>query len=912
MDIQSLWDGLFYYVWIPDLDIFLRLHSEKVKPLDSTIALINEDKICYLAAASRISDALSQDVLLAPMESSVIPLPHQMRALSRALSNDKIRYLLADEVGLGKTIEAGLIMKELKLRGLVKRTLIITPRGLVKQWIAEMLFRFGEDFKLLIPADFPVYRRIIRKENIWFNFDQVICSIDSIKPLTKRSGWTNKQIAEYNRERFEDIISAGWDLVIVDEAHKLGGTTEQVARHKLGQGLAEAVPYILLLSATPHQGKTDAFRRLVSLLDLEAFPDDASVSRERVEPYVIRTEKRRAIDAQGKQLFKPRKTQLLPVSWKKNHQEQHLLYEAVTEYVRMGYNRAVKEKKSYIGFLMVLMQRLVTSSTRAIRATLERRLQVLESPGEQLSLFPEHYEEEWNEMEGDEQVETYLKAKLTALKNEREEVKLLLTMAKKCEIASPDAKAEEILELIYKLQREEGNPDLKILVFTEFIPTQEMLYSFLTDRGFSVVCLNGTMGIEEREKAQEEFAKKLQIMVSTDAGGEGLNLQFCHIVINYDIPWNPMRLEQRIGRLDRIGQNYIVRAINFVFENTVEHRVREVLEQKLSVIFKEFGIDKTGDVLDSSEAGKIFDDLFLDVILNPENLDTKVDDVIKKVQEQIQSAKENLSVLGESDELNHEGAQQLLSHPLPHWVEQMTVSYLKACGGKAEKSNSIWNLFWPNGTSFENVVFSRLDGEKIPGALHLTLENPHIRGLVEKIPQYVIGQPIPIINMPSIPTEIKGIWSLWKVSIHAEDWNRHKIMPHFLHDDGRYLYQTSRLIWDQMLTNTSEICNYLDSSKSCNSFVRIQKSAELQGKPVYEKLQQEHQKLINREKEKGEYTFKARRNALQRIGLPAVRQHRINQLDKEEQAWREKLKKRMIVNPELIPLILIRIEENDN
>ena len=198
--------------------------------------------------------------------------------------------------------------------------------------------------------------------------------MDSVKPLEGRRGWSREEVAEYNRERFEDLVTAGWDLVVVDEAHRLGGSSDQVARYRLGKGLVEAAPYLLLLSATPHQGKTDAFHRLVALLDPAAFPDPVSVNKERVQPYVIRTAKRRAIDANGEQLFKPRNTRLVPVGWSERHRQQRQLYEAVTEYVRMGYNQALREKKSYVGFLMILMQRLVTSSTRAIRTTLERRL----------------------------------------------------------------------------------------------------------------------------------------------------------------------------------------------------------------------------------------------------------------------------------------------------------------------------------------------------------------------------------------------------------------------------------------------------------------------------------------------------------------------------------------------------------
>ena len=249
----------------------MRVWSRQLRPTAET-APRNSAWLSYVTAAARVSDALTQNTLLAPIEASVIPLPHQIRALERAVSGDRVRYLLADEVGLGKTIEAGLIMRELKLRGMVGRTLVVAPRGLLTQWVSEMRTHFDEEFRLLIPSDFPAFRRIARADNVWRTCKQVVCSIDSVKPLDRRRGWSGEQVAEYNRDRFDDVIAAGWDLIIVDEAHRLGGSTDQVARYKLGRGLAKAVPYLLLLSATPHQGKTDAFHRLVSLVDEDAFP----------------------------------------------------------------------------------------------------------------------------------------------------------------------------------------------------------------------------------------------------------------------------------------------------------------------------------------------------------------------------------------------------------------------------------------------------------------------------------------------------------------------------------------------------------------------------------------------------------------------------------------------------------------
>jgi len=736
----------------------------------------------------------------------------------------------------------------------------------------------------------------------------VICPLDSVKPVEGRRGWSKERVAAYNRERFEDLIAAGWDLIIVDEAHRLGGSTEQVARHKLGKGLAQAAPYLLLLSATPHQGKTDAFHRLISLIDPETFPAPESVTRERVQPYVIRTEKRHAIDAQGKPLFKPRRTELVPVRWEAKHRVQRMLYEAVTEYVRVGYNRALREKRTYIGFLMMLMQRLVVSSTRAIRASLERRLEALRAPQEQLKLFPTLSEEEWAELDSQEQIEALLTAHLQYLKDERSEVEFLLEAAARCEHHGPDAKAEALLDWIYRLQAEEGDPELKVLVFTEFVPTQEMLREFLKARGFAVACINGSMSMEERRQAQERFARTARILISTDAGGEGLNLQFCHVVINYDMPWNPMKLEQRIGRVDRIGQENVVRAINFELADSVEHRVREVLEEKLAIIFRELGIDKTSDVLDSALVGPIFDDLYVGAVLDPASIEAKVDQVVEEIQEQARQVRESVSILGTIEELNPRKAQRLLEHPLPHWVERMTVSYLRSHGGRAENKESAWDLLWPDGKAMKQVVFSAKQAVDKPWAQHLTLEHPKVRQLVENLPPFAPGQPIPVITLPGLAPEIMGFWSLWRISISTADWNRRRTMPLFLADDGRVFAPTARHIWDQLLTTPPTILRHLDIETSHQAFERLREAAEQQGKTIYDELVQAHQERLARERAKGEYAFAARRRAIERIGLPQVRNHRLRLLEQEEERFSEQLERRAQVLPELAPSLMLRVE----
>src|SRR5690606_8781417 len=314
IETETLWGETICRVWLPGKDVVVRLPAGRLRSASEASAG-TVDGIVYVAAAARVADTLTQDVLLAPLHASVIPLPLRVRALSRAVSGDRVRYLLADEVGLGKTIEAGLIMRELKLRGLVRRTLVVAPKGLVMQWVQEMENRFRERFHLLMPAEITALSCIEWDANVWQRFDEVVVPMDAVKPLESRRGWSREQVSRYNRERFENLIAAGWDLIIVDEAHRIAGSTDTVARYRLGQALAEAAPYLLLLTATPHQGKTDSFHRLMALLDREAFPGIESIKRERVAPYVIRTEKRRAIDEKGQPLFKPRRTQLVPVVW---------------------------------------------------------------------------------------------------------------------------------------------------------------------------------------------------------------------------------------------------------------------------------------------------------------------------------------------------------------------------------------------------------------------------------------------------------------------------------------------------------------------------------------------------------------------------------------------------------------------
>jgi superfamily II DNA or RNA helicase len=942
-----LWGEVSCRIWLPSQDVVVRVPKSSLLPLSDTLEQSSEpNRVAYIAAAAKVSDAIEgvqsaeNPVLLAPMDSNVIPLPHQIHALKRAMSGDKVRYLFADEVGLGKTIEAGLVIRELKLRGLVKRVLVVAPKGLATQWVSEMSVHFNENFQLVMGEDLEPLKRISsglsagyrggangldkltsseNEANPWRLFDQVIVSLDSVKPVEKRRGWSKEKLDAYNRTRFEDLITAGWDLVIVDESHRLGGSSDTVARYKLGKGLAEAAPYFLLLSATPHQGKTDAFHRLISLLDDKAFPTPESVTRERVAPFVVRTEKRKTVDAKGLPLFKPRETRLIGVAWQSEHYLQEQLYEAVTDYVREGYNRALAQKKRHIGFLMVLMQRLVVSSTSAIRTTLERRLAVLREGLVTSLTEPEQLDlEHWYEEDTEVLVEEFVEARPGDIESEIAEVETLLDLAKRCEAAQPDAKAESLLELIYRLQQSEDELDLKVLIFTEFVPTQMMLTAYLEDRGFSVVTLNGSMDMDERKRAQDQFKDSARVLISTDAGGEGLNLQFCHVIVNYDIPWNPMRLEQRIGRVDRIGQPKVVKAINFVLQDSVEFRVREVLEEKLAIILDEFGVDKTSDVLDSSQTGLVFDVMFTQALMHPDEIEDSVEQALGKLKSEIQDVRDASPIYGLSDEPDIDATESVRLNPLSHWIEQMVVNYVQSQGGEAHKNNQTWSLKWPDGWRLDQAVFSAFDLNGLDSMTLLSLENTRVRGLTKSLPEWVRGQPIPIVSLAGLPATIVGVWALFEVRLVVSDiasetalqipMVRKGYWPVFVNDTGKTFLPTAKHIWDVLLAEPVRLNEFMSERHSVQAFEQVSLALEQTAESLVERLRNLHSSSLEVERERGSVYFDAKRQAILKLGLPEVRQYRLARTEQNEQAWLADLQSAEHVHIEARALLVLKIE----
>jgi superfamily II DNA or RNA helicase len=884
IETRSLWGEDVCRIWLPDRDeTALVARADVCEIDDAPREPVGAAQIAWAAAAARVNAALedeAQRALLAPLQAGVTPLPHQLDALRRAMSGERVRYMLADEVGLGKTIEAGLILRELKLRGRAARVLVVAPKSLAQQWVAEMRTHFGEEFRLVQGEDIAALQRTAPDASAWRMFDQVIVTLDSVKPIERRRGWSDAQIAAWNRTRFEELVAAGWDLVIIDEAHRLGGGSDAVARHQLGRALAEATPHLLLLTATPHQGKSDAFLRLMRLLDEAAFPDEETISRERVRPYVIRTEKRCALDADGRPLFKPRRTELAAVEWQGRHAAQRALYEAVTEYVRRGYDQALRAQDRSIGFLMILMQRLVVSSTRAIRTTLERRLAVLDgqqaradagmNAGEQEMLFgieDEPIGDELVDLDGQQLLDRAVGAPRTRaddVRREREEVRLLAAHARDCEVHASDAKAEALFERILQLQTEENQADLKVLIFTEFVPTQRMLCEFLQARGISTVELNGSMDLDERRRAQEKFRSEVRVLVSTDAGGEGLNLQFCHVVVNYDLPWNPMRIEQRIGRVDRIGQPHVVRAVNFALRDTVEHRVREVLEAKLAVILREFGIDKTGDVLDSAREGELYEGVFAAALQDPTDVERVIERGVNAIAGELRAVRDASPLRDISDVPDMVAAREQRSSPLPHWIARAQAAAAAARGALLPDEDAALN------------------------------------------PPRPVQAPAAAVRVDGFGVPLDGAWGLFEVRLNAARPSR-AFVPVYVDANGRSFPLTAQRLWEHLTMHDCAVGASLRPADAAALRAQLHAAAERDGRTAYDALRARHAATLERDAERMGASFAGRRRAIARLGLPEVRAHRSARLDDEEHAWRVAWEAARTALPELTPLLALKV-----
>lgn len=864
------WGYISYRVFDPATGRVYKAAEEQLQEKEGTNSY-DENYLRYAVLLSKIKNETAGG-LLSSLASGVIPLPHQLHVLNRTMETNNIRYILADEVGLGKTIEAGMIIKELKTRGLVKHVLVVCPTGLVTQWAAEMQEKFHEKFNVILPSDYDTIRRLTDNDDVYGQYDQVISPMDSIKPIEKHAGWTAEKVEAYNEERIYSIINSGWDLIIIDEAHRVAGSTGEVARYKLGYLLSQASPYLLLLSATPHNGKTEPFLRLVRLLDEEAFPNAKSIVKEQVAPYLIRTEKREAIDNNGNKLFKNRVTHLVSLNWDERHTLQRQLYELVADYVSKTYNKAQRNRKKNMCliFLLIIMQRMVTSSTAAVRQSLERRLQVLKNQSTQIGNLTEA---DLAELDIEDGVEEALEAISLDVEAEITELEFIISVAKQAEFQHPDVKVETLVDTIDSLLAEE--PGQKIIVFTEFVATQEYLQKLLVSKGYTVSILNGGMSIEERNEALAEFREKTSIFISTDAGGEGLNLQFSNIIINYDLPWNPMKIEQRCGRADRIGQKRDVHIYNFIITDTVENRVREVLEEKLSVILEEMGVDKYSDVLDSEVAECDFTDAYMNTIAKPYKLEESLKPIESEMKQQLKNSRDYKDIIREEKDLTELVGQE--------------------SNFDVESALRLMLAYYDGWQGVDSTLIDRISMTDAEITKHLKTDLIQDR-----------FSPVLSVGIKDFPNEA-GYFMLWDLSISDGEANQ-RILPIFVNDNFVLRPMAGKRIMEQFLDPHSKLVVRSAPNLAAEDYQKLEKMSMDFAYDSFVELREKQLQKNQESYNKYKYALQLRTEAAGHIGIENIRKSRLARLEKERVEIEKSYAKGKQVFPDFRLALLVRLE----
>jgi len=895
----------------------------KIDQLEEQIGLYSDSKITFLAIVAKIQSEMAHQAMLAPLESNIIPLPHQILALEKVISGQFLRFLLADEVGMGKTIESGLILKELKLRNLVKRALVVVPKSAMGQWQQEMKKHFNEMFHIY-DTDYinTLSRTFARLEldteiNIFTQNNQIIVSMDALKPIETRQGWSKQRVEEYNRYRIQSVLESEFDLLIIDECHKVGGSTTSVGRFQMADVLCNAIPNVLLLSATPHRGKSDHFRRILQLLNADAFAGEGMPRIAELEPYVVRTEKRQAIDYDGQKLFNKRHTYKIEVTLDPTkHSKQKQLYEKVSNYVVDGFNLAQQTKNNSYGFVMILFQRMMSSSTQAILDAMRRRAERLS--GERQEINKENIINNIEEFGFEGQLEMEFEQKIFSLVEETQAnydaelgiLQGLIRDAKDCLDQEIDAKIEFLLSKLTEIKRTEHDPDTKFLIFTEFISTQYMLKNILEEKG-GYICetINGSMEFDQRMSALKQFKETTQILICTDAAGESLNLQFAHIVVNYDMPWNPMVLEQRIGRVDRIGQSNEVQAFNMMLDNSVDKRVYEVIEEKLNQILNQLGIDKTADVLDSTLERDQISRLYLTSLLHPEKFEKESSHWLNEIKEKLRGYKstEGSLPIVDSKDIKAEKVDAIKHSPLPKWLESLTKNYLTTKGIVYQQLLNGVKFKFPGYK--ENIfTFDIRESVNNPIPESLTLQHEIIQSILKEAIPFTESQQIPIVKIKH-RNSLSGYWSLWHLEVNNQFVSNRITMPIFISTDSECFSAFAQSVWDKIIQENDYINCIgvlpVDESKRVFQVVSQRSEELLQGKyEEFEKGILENTEKIKINKEKA---FAFQELQMNRIGIENIRQSRLSRLYKEKEEWENTFVTAKQIVPNLTCLLMVNI-----
>ena len=713
-------------------------------------------------------------------------LPHQILLVHDLVSRNDRRLLVADEVGLGKTIETGMLLRELIARGEAERVLIVTPAGLTRNWNQELEDCFRLHFEIL-NHDFSDHGSAT-----WEKHHMVIASIDTLKVA----------------RRVQRLLYApAWDLVVFDEAHHLsrtrsGNKTTTTQNYRLAEALRGHTRDFLFLTATPHQGNAYQFWSLVQLLNDQLFasPDDLAYHRELLLRVMVRRTKREVTDAKGAPIFCRRQvyTQTFSLSPRERN-----FYERLSDYLREGYDAAgifqkrTTSKQRAIGFVMATFQKIMSSSPRAILQALRRRLLVLltkkqiqletkrrtgarvaekimQIQDEMLHLaseilgldnglnsdaesyvarvrrrilrkIEESYETTSWSLDPDEEAEDGVFAEAD-IPNEIEKVRDLITLVPE----GRDRRFDTLVRAVSELSR--SNPKEKFIIFTQYRDTLEFLRQELGSI-FSANRIATIKGgpLDDKIAAMEAFWEEngACFLISTSAGGEGINLQIGRILFNYDLPWNPMAVEQRIGRVHRYGQKETVQVYNLVAEDTLEERIYGILDQKLQEIAQSIGkVDESGypmedfrsDILGYLGSRPDYQDLYKKALMERDyqHTEKEIQRMIQeavRAQEAINSLTQDLSGFNLKHFRNLEGHYSLLE--LGEWVCDAVLKL----GGAAIPDGNFWTLLTPDSLRqsyrlsprYERICFDRELAMRTRNCELAGLGHPLVDALIKEV-----------------------------------------------------------------------------------------------------------------------------------------------------------------------------------
>jgi len=736
--------------------------------------------------AMRLALAFEYDPYFSLSIARVDPLPHQLEAVYQYfMALPRIRFLLADDPGAGKTIMAGLLLKELKIRGLVKRTLIITPASLSFQWQREMKDKFRENFEI-IRSD---VLRANYGSNPWQDKNQVITSVSWVSRIDDAK---------------ESLLRSHWDLIIVDEAHKMSAASRDktTLAYDLGAELSKMTDHYLLMTATPHKGDPDNFCLFLELLDRDVYGDVKSLEeamRKQEAPFYLRRVKEALVSfpdpetGKVKALFTRRNVRTTEFQITADELD---FYDALTRFVEDQSIKAASEDSARgraLAFTMAMLQRRFASSIYAVRRSLQRmkdkREHILANPeAYRQSQINKRLPDDYDDLPEEEQqgivaeledlVASYDPA---TLREEIVELGKLILLAQTLEKREVESKLVRLRELI----QQNGifaDPKMKLLIFTEHKDTLDFLcgdgkdgrpLGRLREWGLTVTQIHGGMKVGDRDTpgtrifAERDFRESAQVLVATEAAGEGINLQFCWLMINYDIPWNPVRLEQRMGRIHRYGQEKDCLIFNFVSTNTREGRVLHKLFERIQAIEDDLDPKRTGkvfnvlgDVFPANQLEKMIRDMYAHNQMDEElikqriieQVDTKrLESITNSTLEGLAKRELNLSaIIGKSAEAKErrlvpEVIEDFFTQAAP--IVGVHPSEIRE-GGHVYKLGKVPRSLWPVGERLEprfgklgreyrNIVFDKEYLKRDPTLEWVTPGHPLFEAVREDVTEHV-------------------------------------------------------------------------------------------------------------------------------------------------------------------------------